>query len=653
MTGAKNALYPLTAERLSFLSRIPLFASLADEELMKIARGLEPIQVSRGEVICNEGEPGDSFYIIRSGAVGISTKENGQEKILSQLYRGDFFGETSLLTGEPRSATVKALLDVDLFVLSKNIFEQIIHDYPLVSIHLNRILSHRLKKTISSIPQVLSPFLHSVIGSEKGVGSSTFVREIATSLALDLKKRVLVVDLEGEGTCADLELFPCPVPDPQLLEDFDLADKELLLRCWFRHSSGFTLFSFSSKKDRNLLPLINSHLSPLLGILRKNFDYVFLDLPPFLNRISKRALRLSDKVLYLIANTSEGIKEAKDRLIQIKGIVGTSPSAIQVGVSHLIGTTGLYRSHIAELLDLAEVPEVWVIRGDREVMETKPSVTRKRGGARTVAREIGGVRIGLALGAGGARGWAHVGVLRALEDEGVPVDMIAGTSIGALVGATYAKTVSSKRTYQLTVGQFPDRRVTRKRIYDYTLPRRGFIKGNKIVQMLQEGLECADFLDLKIPFAAVAVDISTGQEVVLDSGSVADAVRASIAIPGVIEPFNLKGRWLVDGTLVNPVPASILIRKGINFIIAVFLENKRSTLEWDPGKGPHIINILTKSFDIIRSQVSQGIPELVNVAIYPPVDDFRWDDFHRGDELVKLGCEATYEVMERIRKLLP
>ena len=218
---------------------------------------------------------------------------------------------------------------------------------------------------------------------------------------------------------------------------------------------------------------------------------------------------------------------------------------------------------------------------------------------------MGSVRIGLALGGGGARGWAHLGVLEALEKEHIPIDMIAGTSIGSLVGATYARTGSFKETYQLTIGKFPDKGSTKKRIFDYTIPLRGFIKGNKVWEMLQEDLGRADFLDLRIPLVVVAADIGTGEEVILDSDSIADAVRASIAIPGVFEPLKLKGRWLVDGAVVNSVPASILIRRGMNYVIGVFLSSRRSKAEWNPIRGPHIINVLTRTYDIVRSQTSE------------------------------------------------
>lgn len=650
MSLSDTASHQIEVERLSFLRKVPLFASLADKELRMISRGLRTLEVSRGDVVCKEGEVGDSFYIIRSGVVTVSTRKDHQERILNQLYRGDFFGEASLLTGEVRAASVTALLDVDLFVLPKESFEEILRGYPLVSLHLNRILCHRLKKTVSTAPAMLSPFLFTAIGSEKGVGTSTFVGEVASILSSEIKKRVLVVDFEGGRLNAGAEFTRAMVPDPQLLEDFDSPYKEVIERSWFKHASGFVIFLFPSAGDIRLVALIGGKLSSILGVLQRNFDYVIFDLPPFLPGVSRRALRLSDRVLYLLSNGPEGVKSAKEKLGQIRAIVGHSPSVIQVGVSHLVGTSGLHRSSIREVLGVPEVPEVWM---ERKEVRQKDVAKRRMSGPRRVARGIGGGRIGLALGSGGARGWAHVGVLEALEKEGIPIDMIAGTSIGALVGATYAKTMSAGETYRLTVGKFPDRMSTKRRIYDYTVPRRGFIKGAKILRMLREGLEDADFMDLTIPVAVVAVDIGSGEEVVVDKDSVSDAVRASIAIPGVIEPLRLGGKWLVDGGLLNPVPADVLIRKGMDFVIGVCLENRRPRLEWDERKGPNIINILTRSFDLIRSHASRGVSEVLSVGIYPPVDDFRWDDFHRGDELARIGRESTYAVMDKIKGLLP
>jgi len=645
--------YQAEAAMLSSLRKVPLFASLFQEDLVKICRGLRIIKASRGEKVCREGDPGDALYIIRSGMVAVTTRRNEGERTINYLHKGEIFGEISLLTGEPRSATVKVILDAELFVLSKNAFEEIIRNNPLVSVHLNRILSHRLKQSLTVTQQEISLCFYSVIGSHQEVGSSIFLADIAATLSSEAKKRVLIVALNEEGIqCEVSHLAHAPVPDPQLLEDVPPPYRDLLSKCWFQHPSGFAVFSLFSAGEQKLIPILRANLSSTLAILRTRYDHVFFDLSPTLNPLSRRALRLSDRTLFLSANTPEDVNSAKEKLSEIKAIVGEAPSIISVGVSHLMGRTGLHRSQIRDILEIPEVPEVWVDRREEEeASDLNQTFAKRMSGARRVAREIGGVRVGLVLGAGGARGWAHIGVLEALEKERVTVDMIAGTSIGALVGAIYAKTCSAEETLRLTVGKFPNRKTARKKIFDYTVPSRGFIKGNKILRMVEDAVEKADFLDLTIPLAVVAVDIHSGEPVVLNRGSVAEAVRSSIAIPGVMEPARIEQRWLVDGGLVNPVPADILIRKGIDFIIGVFLESRISKIEWDLRKGPNIINILAKSFAIITSQASHGITDLVDVAIHPKVDSFSWDDFHKGEELVRIGRDATYEVMDRIKEL--
>jgi NTE family protein len=639
------------SEKLAFLRGVPLFASLSEEELLRVCQGFESKKVPRGAIICKEGDPGDCFYIIRSGAAIVSTLQEGKEKTLNELHRGDVFGEMALLTGEPRSATVRALLDMDLLVLCKSSFDAIVREYPLVTMYLSRIISHRLIRASSPMLAVSPPFSYSVIGAEKGVGASTFAREVAGVLSSEAKKRVLVIDLETEGTGEAPELAPIPVPDSQLLDEIDSHYRELFVQSWFKHPSGYALFSVPIPVGRRAISHLGTRLSFFLGILKRKFDYMIFDLPPLLDALSQRALRLSDRVLIVAANAPEGIEKARKRLSEIKEIVGDSAcSTIQVGLSRLSSTRGLPGSQAKDVLQISKAPEVWIRAQERHPAETE---AQTMSGARRVAREIAGVRIGLALGAGGARGWAHLGVLDALEREDIPIDMIAGSSIGALVGAVYAKKGSFQEAYELIIENFPNKRTTKKRIYDYTVPFRGFIKGGKVLEMVQQGLEGADFLDLKIPLAVVAVDIGNGEEVVLDSGPVADAVRASMAIPGVFEPANYQGRWLVDGAVLNSVPASVLLRKGMNSVIGVCLSSRRAKAEWDPARGPHIINVLTRSYDIIRSQTSEGISELVNVPIYPPIDEFRWDDFHRGQELTKIGREAAYAVMDKIKALLP
>ncbi len=176
-------------------------------------------------------------------------------------------------------------------------------------------------------------------------------------------------------------------------------------------------------------------------------------------------------------------------------------------------------------------------------------------------------RIGLALGSGSARGWAHFGVIQALDELGVPVHCVAGTSIGALVGAVFASGATAS-----VVDLIP--KLDWKRIasfFDVVFPRSGLIDGKRLSGFIHRHVRETHIEDLPIPFRAVATDLATGQEVVLGEGDILEAVRASMSFPGILTPVRYGGSILVDGGMVNPVPVSVLRDMGAEFVIAVDL----------------------------------------------------------------------------------
>jgi len=212
-------------------------------------------------------------------------------------------------------------------------------------------------------------------------------------------------------------------------------------------------------------------------------------------------------------NTHETLGDVRKRLGELEQICGASAflGRIRVGVSHLYGQKGIPRQEMKRLLNLPEIPNVWVDRFDdafNDRIDTKKCFPVK--GARAVAREIAGIRLGLALGAGAARGWAHIGVLKVLEDAGIHIDMIAGASMGALVGEIYAATASVDELKKHTIDQFSTKRDVKKKIFDYTLPNHGFLKGIKAANLVRSAVNQADFLDLMIPAYLVGVDILKG-----------------------------------------------------------------------------------------------------------------------------------------------
>lgn len=305
-------------------------------------------------------------------------------------------------------------------------------------------------------------------------------------------------------------------------------------------------------------------------------------------------------------------------------------------------------------------------------------------------------RVGLVLGSGSARGWAHIGVIEALEEGGIPVDLVTGSSIGAYVGAIYAAGgLASLKEFAY--------RMDFKKVLSYidvVFPRSGFIDGKKVVELFSMHSGARTFDDLRIPLRIVATDLGTGQKVVLSSGDVGEAIRASISVPGVMTPVNREGRWLVDGGVVDPVPVGEARAMGAGVVIAVDLnagrisrrkpERTRETTKSVPpgdevelpelvtrlmepygqvGKKlktkisqwfnknnskPHILDVLGSSLSIMQEQIARInlAMEPADVLIRPRLGDLKLFDFDQAERAVQEGYRRTKEQIEDIQELL-
>lgn len=255
-------------------------------------------------------------------------------------------------------------------------------------------------------------------------------------------------------------------------------------------------------------------------------------------------------------------------------------------------------------------------------------------------------KIGLALGGGAARGLAHIGVLEVLEREGVPIDMIAGTSIGALVGGFYAGTRDLPAMKRLA------QEVGRKRLYyftDFGIPRTGLIRWTRVENRLKKVIGGATFADLKIPLACVAMDFDNAEEIVLDSGPVWEAMRASATIPAVLALTTVRGRRLIDGGISNPVPVSTLRKMGADFIIAVNVLPKRTPVD---SREANIFTIMVKTVYLLSYRVMESSLSGADVVIQPQTDEIGFADFHRSEECIRLGRVAAEAALPEIRRRL-
>jgi NTE family protein len=260
-------------------------------------------------------------------------------------------------------------------------------------------------------------------------------------------------------------------------------------------------------------------------------------------------------------------------------------------------------------------------------------------------------KIGLALGGGAARGLAHIGVLEVLEKEGIPVDMIAGTSAGALVGALYAQGRSASRIKELALDTGWRRMVS---LIDLALPKSGFIEGRKIKNLLKSIIGDINFNELKIPLSCVATDIHSGEEVVISDGPVLEGVRASISVPVIFTAVKWRDRYLVDGGLVNPVPVGTVREMGADLVIAV---NVIPTMgvRLQPSKEakePGIFQSLLHSFYIATYSLVRASLAEADIVIEPKLPHIGYGDFHRISDAIAQGEIAAQALVEQIKQKL-
>jgi NTE family protein len=304
-------------------------------------------------------------------------------------------------------------------------------------------------------------------------------------------------------------------------------------------------------------------------------------------------------------------------------------------------------------------------------------------------------KIGIALGSGSARGWSHIGVIRSLQKAGIPIDITCGASIGALVAGSYAAGFLDpldrwvrKLSWPNVIG-----------FMDVMIPRSGLIEGEKITDFFRQIMADPKIEDLSFPFAAVASDLKTGREVWLQDGSLMDAIRASISLPGILTPCQRDGQWLVDGGLVNPVPVSLCRAMGAEIVIAVNLnsdimgkprlrrisdppnggkngENQKTMGKWaaflnqaaqqgnlalfrqlfqeQPGRGPSIFDVLTASIKIMQDRITRErlAADPPEILVIPKLAHIGLMEFNRAAESIEEGKRAMDLMLPMLRDLL-
>lgn len=251
-------------------------------------------------------------------------------------------------------------------------------------------------------------------------------------------------------------------------------------------------------------------------------------------------------------------------------------------------------------------------------------------------------KIGLALGSGGLRGLAHLGVLKVFEKEKIQIDCVAGCSIGSLVGALYCCGHKLDTIIKLAT------HLKKRHWLDFAVPQMGLFGGEKILEMMRLLTKNGEFTDLKIPLSVVATDLNRGESVILNQGLVSNAVRASTSVPGIFVPYVMEDRLLVDGAVLNPTPIDVVFNMGADLVIAIDLSYANTDF-----KVTSMFDVIIKSIDIMEQELIKHRRDKDNVILLrPDIAHISPSSFDHMDECIALGEACAQNMLPEIYRMI-
>ncbi len=649
-------------------NEIPLFSSLSPSEIRLLEKKFRLAEYKRSDLIYEEGKPAEAFYVIVSGRFRVFKKVRGEgQETLVYLYRGDYFGESSLLTDQVHSASVEARSDGILLRLDKADFLKTLGQIPALSLHLSRTLGHRLTKIEGperKKREVKVAALYSTVPASEGF---QFFIDLAASLVRETKSRVIVVDFprpSETGIPAEFrKTGNLHLSKTESMRESDL--KPSLIEC----SAGFYYLPLESEKGQPE----EKKLSTLLTFLTYRYDFILIRLSGDMGDLSFKSLKQSD-FIYLLLDPKT-LSQTAPLIQQIEQTFGFAKSETKVILPEEDAAPSFEEKE--KLLQL-------------KIFSHLPSRSRNperyHSAIRFITKEFAGTLLGLVLGSGAAYGLAHIGVLQVLEKENIPIDIVAGSSMGALIGAFWGAGYRANEIEKIACSL--DQKTAFFKLIgfnDLSIAHRGFFHGRQVTHFMESYLGNRTFQELSLPVKIVATNLNTSQEIVFENGRIVDALRASISIPGIFRPFNYRGELLIDGGILNPLPVNTLAQMGVKKIIAVDVLSspedraqrnrlrveKKKKLQKEKAQEPlwkhllepvfdkvnrhfssNIFNVIMNTIQFMEYEIAQVSSQGADVLIRPVVLDAHWAEFYQPKKFIKEGEKKTLEQINEIKRLL-
>ena len=694
------------------LNYAPIFARLNDFEKILIMQKSKVVEYNKGDIIYRQGESPGAFYCVISGRVRIFTQAqcpslapvhqfagNGihPDRItLEYLNCGKYFGMISVLTGEHHSVSAEAANDSKILELTQEDFKIILHKIPKLAIDLSQTLSKRLKKKDHVEKKIFESNIISIFSAVEKTGKTIYAVNLALSLKKETARSVILINItkDKNGIYQDFgaglrqEQGICTIPAVKL--DSSFSPEDSIKNAIFIDSLSQVSIVNVIYESANVS--YASRLNAFLTYLTGSYHYIIVDMPALTEEPIFNILNQSDTI-HLITDYDIGdLKSLKSLLVYLFKKINYSQEKIKiilcaqqqhVELSYKAAADILNYSVFAVLPYLDEQYRRTDISTRRIVWEY-PELGYVRC-VRRIARELGDVRVGLALGGGAAFGLAHIGVLKVLERENMPIDMVAGSSMGALIAALWTSGLSAREIEKTFLEYNNNRRKTYGLLLDFCLHKMSIAKGSKIRKFLERHIGSKTFQDVKIPFRIVACNITKRKEVIYSSGKLIDAVMASIAIPGVFAPAKIGDDLIIDGGIIEPVPIGTLVRMGMKKIIAVNVlpspddairnyafkqelrDEERKTAQKKNAWGrfifrlrsrfydclfPNILDIIVNSIQAMEYVIAESDCQKADILMHPIENGVDWFDFFKVEMLIKKGEEEAVKTLTAIKSVL-
>ncbi|HPN88403.1 MAG TPA: patatin-like phospholipase family protein [Candidatus Omnitrophota bacterium] len=685
--------------KFNIVRQVPAFSKLSWFETAQIALKSFFADYRKGDMIRLEGDAPDFFYCVISGRLQSYTKNYlGHKEHIEYLHRGMYFGIVSLLTGENHSHNFEAMNDSVILQIPRSDFQSLLEAIPKLAIELSQTLSQNVRKNVKGIKTTHQSTIISIYSPVKGSGSSTYAINLALALQRETKKKVVLTRIHSvESGRIDQDIKTDASPQwkmPMVYWHEIMDDYNKVLQKVLKEELPIGILNAAFDLTQMTEASLKKEISPFVSVLVNDYDYVIVDLPNDMDDVVLEALAQSDKVHLLTTDQKEDLdlmKQSIQRLRpvlkgdfhqgKVKVIVRSASNKVYFSFEEMDQILGydisrmipnIQDSDLGECLKTSSLSFCPCLSNSSYSQEIKH-----------IAREIGEVLVGLVLGGGAALGVAHIGVLQVLEEENIPVDIVVGSSMGALIGAFWCAGFKAQEIEK--VAREFEKKMNMIKLLDPVFPISGFIGGRAIQQWLKKYLSQKTFYSLKIPLKVVAYDLVHRKDMIIENGSLVEAVRRSISIPGVIEPIKEKDKVIIDGGVLNPLPTNVLVDKGIQRIIAVnvlqspedvskgvsLIEQKEKMKEQIPFRqapleyikyrilkrirmifNPTLSDIIVQTLQSTEYVIAEQSAKQAQVAIHPNLVGIDWYELDRVNELIKAGQEAAKVVLPKMKKLI-